>query len=394
MPSPQADLDRGREALVAMRIDEAVTSFEAALRADPGSIAAHLGLYEAYQVKGNRPLALEHQRKALERQRLYVEKAPAPGAPTILLLAIAGDWQANVPLEYVYPSLSPGVFKLFVDEQLPNPQALPGCDLVFNAIAQSDRADATLEALAAWKPQLRIPFLNDPAKVRKLSRDGVARDFADLEGALVPNTRRVPAAALSAAVAGATPEAPFTVRAADSQAGETLGRIENPAALAPYLAQKPGTSDYFVAPFVDYRSADGFFRKYRIIFVDGVPFAHHLAISRKWMVHYYNALNDEEAWIREEEERFLAGIEHVFDGPRKRVLDELARRVGLDYFGIDCGVLPDGRVLIFEIDVAMIVHLGDPIERYPYKHAYVPRIFDAFERMIYARSGRQPPVRR
>ncbi|MBV8074404.1 MAG: hypothetical protein JO140_03165 [Candidatus Eremiobacteraeota bacterium] len=197
-------------------------------------------------------------------------------------------------------------------------------------------------------------------------------------------------AQLGAAVASASQEAPFTVRAADSQAGETLVRIENPGDLEPYLAQGPPAGDYFVAPFVDYRSTDGFFRKYRIIFVDGVPYAHHLAISDKWMVHYYNALNDKETWIRDEEERFLADVGSAFDGPRKRVLAELARRVGLDYFGIDCGILPDGRVVIFEVDVAMIVHLGDPIERYPYKHRYVPRIFEAFERMIEARAGKSP----
>jgi len=105
------------------------------------------------------------------------------------------------------------------------------------------------------------------------------------------------------------------------------------------------------------------------------------------MVHYYNARNAEEAWIREEEERFLADVHNVFDGPRADVLAEIARRVGLDYFGIDCSVLEDGRVLIFEIDPAMIVHLGDPQDMYPYKHRYVPRIPQALERLIKTRSS-------
>jgi hypothetical protein len=90
--------------------------------------------------------------------------------------------------------------------------------------------------------------------------------------------------------------------------------------------------------------------------------------------------------MRAEEERFLADIGSAFDGPRAAVLDEIARRAGLDYFGMDCGILPDGRVIIFEIDVAMIVHLGDPIDRYPYKHRYVPRIYEAVERLIRSRS--------
>ncbi len=140
--------------------------------------------------------------------------------------------------------------------------------------------------------------------------------------------------------------------------------------------------EFYLMPFVDYRRKDGYFRKYRIIFVGGVPYAHHLAISQNWMVHYYNALNAQEQWIRDEEERFLADVGNVFDGPRARVLAEIAHRVGLDYFGIDCSVLEDGRVLIFEIDPAMIVHLADPIELYPYKHKYVPRIPAALENLI------------
>ena len=37
---------------------------------------------------------------------------------------------------------------------------------------------------------------------------------------------------------------------------------------------------------------------------------------------------------------------------------------------------------MFEVDVGMIVHLMDPIDIYPYKHQYVPRILQAVEKMI------------
>ena len=60
----------------------------------------------------------------------------------------------------------------------------------------------------------------------------------------------------------------------------------------------------------------------------------------------------------------------------------VARRPDLDYGGMDCGILADGRVLVFEIDAAMLVHLWDPIEIYPYKHRYVPRIFEAMAALM------------
>ena len=377
----------GQEALRGMRVDEAIAAFEGALRLEAENVAAHLGMYEALQVKGDRARALEHQKRALLQSRLFLDKPAPPGAPTVLLVAIPGDWQANVPLEFFYGSMPFGVLKLYAEGTLPEPRSLPAADVVFNAVAHSDAAEATLRALAEWLARVGLPVVNDPARVLRLSRDGVARDFADLPGALVPAVRRVERTALAfdPLVAGADPRSPALVRPIDSQAGNDFLRLDDPHQLSGYLATVDAQA-FFVAPFVDYRSADGLYRKYRIIFVEGIAYPCHLAISPRWMVHYYNADNAEIAAFRQEEERWLADIFRAFDGPRERVLELIASRVGLDYFGIDCGILPDGRVVLFEIDVAMIVHLGDPIEKYPYKHVYVPRIYRAVERMIESRA--------
>jgi len=366
----------GQEALRAMRAADAIIEFDRAIAIEPGNIAANLGLYEAYQVNGDRTRALEHQLRALAQQRLFLEKLAPPGAPTVLLVATPGDWQANVPLEFLYGSLPLGIMKLFVFDDEPPPEArrFPPFDVTFNVVAHSERSGPTLALLETWLPSLKRPVLNDPARVQRLSRDGVARDFADLAGALVPTTRRMRRGDI-------TVDTPVVIRPVGSQAGAAFSRVETAQELSAYLAATPG-DEFYVMPFVDYRRKDGHFRKYRIIFVGGVPYAHHLAISLNWMVHYYNALNAKEQWIRDEEERFLAGVGNVFDGPRARVLEEIARRVGLDYFGIDCSILEDGRVVIFEIDPAMIVHLQDPVDLYPYKRRYVPRIPAALEKLI------------
>lgn len=370
------DIAAGQDALRAMRTDDAIAAFNRAVATDPENVPAHLGLYEAYQIKGDRTRALEHQARALERQRLFLEKPTPPGAPTVLLVAIPGDWQANVPLEFLYNSLNLGIIKMFVDDVDPLPPrgVLPPFDVIFNIIGHSEQSGTTLKLLENWFPKLGERVLNDPAHVQRLSRDGVARDFADLEGALVPVTRRVSRSNIVV-------DGSYVIRPVGSQAGSNFSKIETPEELSAYLAATPG-DEFYLMPFVDYRRKDGYFRKYRIIFVGGVPYAHHLAISQNWMVHYYNALNAQEQWIRDEEERFVADVGNVFDGPRARVLEEIARRVGLDYFGIDCSVLEDGRVLIFEIDPAVIVHLADSVELYPYKHKYVPRIPAALERLI------------
>ncbi|MBC7477840.1 MAG: hypothetical protein H7317_07060, partial [Pseudorhodobacter sp.] len=56
----------------------------------------------------------------------------------------------------------------------------------------------------------------------------------------------------------------------------------------------------------------------------------------------------------------------------------LHRHIPLDYFGIDCAEAPDGRLLVFEVDTAMIVHDMDDPTLFPYKPAAMRGLFDAF----------------
>jgi len=49
---------------------------------------------------------------------------------------------------------------------------------------------------------------------------------------------------------------------------------------------------------------------------------------------------------------------------------------------MDCSITRDGKLLVFEANANMLIHLNDPIEIFPYKHEFVPRIFDAIHAMI------------
>ena len=157
-----------------------------------------------------------------------------------------------------------------------------------------------------------------------------------------------------------------------------------------YLAERD-EAEFFVMPFVDYSSADGFFRKYRIMFVGGKTYACHLAISPRWMIHYYNAAMAENQWMRDEEARFIADMDSVFTGTLAAALREIAAAIPLDYFGIDCAIAQDGRLLLFEADAAMLVHGTDPPELYPYKRAGFERIKIALDSLLQATSSRGWP---
>jgi glutathione synthase/RimK-type ligase-like ATP-grasp enzyme len=175
--------------------------------------------------------------------------------------------------------------------------------------------------------------------------------------------------------------APLIVRPVGSQAGIGLARVGDAMELRAYLDTRD-EAEFFVMPFVDYSSADGFFRKYRVMFVAGRPYACHLAISPRWMIHYYNAAMAEHQWMRDEEARFIADLDSVFTGKLADALREIADAISIDYFGIDCAIAPDGRLLLFEADAAMLVHGTDPPDLYPYKRAGFERIKAALDKLL------------
>jgi tetratricopeptide (TPR) repeat protein len=379
---PSSETYRLHAHVLALRGDMAAsaTAYAHAVRLSPDDFDAHWGLFEVLQLLDDNAAAVAHQRIALaQRSLVTIEASVGPARVRLLELCIAGTFQANVPLDFILDRRHVTVHKLYVGEH-PIPE-LPPYDLVFNAIADAPNAGPALRAAQAFIAAQDRPALNAPAAVPLTSRDAVVSHFADSDAVAVASIVR----ATRGNVRALQPAFPFLIRPLDSHAGNDLAKVDCAAELDAYLHATPEVEEFYLSAFVDYRNADGYFRKYRIVFVEGVPYPVHLAISPRWMIHYYNAPMAENAWMRDEEHAFLRDIDAVFDGPRARGLREIAAAIPLDYFGIDASIAPDGRVLLFEASAAMIVHLRDPIALYPYKARYVPRIIDALERLFAAR---------
>ena len=354
----------------------------AVLRREPESRDAHLRLYEVEQILGNTGAAVAHLRLALASSRLVTFPAAVdPPGVTILALYRAAAWEANLPFELVVDEQRTTVHRLYLndddDERAFERIAIPPHDVVLNAIAESSLAQPVLRLAERFAAGSAVPVINRPAAVATLGRDRVAARFAGSANVLAPAVL----AFASAALAARPVSEPVVVRPVGSQAGVDLAKIENGAQMQTYLHEHPHER-YYVMPFVDYRSADGYYRKYRIMFVNGKPYAYHLAISPRWMIHYYNAPMTENPWMREEEERFVADVGAVFSGRLAAALDEIAEVIPLSYFGIDCGIAPNGRLLLFEADAAMLVHGTDDPVSFGYKRAAFARVQTALASMI------------
>jgi glutathione synthase/RimK-type ligase-like ATP-grasp enzyme len=174
---------------------------------------------------------------------------------------------------------------------------------------------------------------------------------------------------------------PVIVRPRGSHAGNGLARIDDAAALTRYLDEHDGEL-FFISRFVDYASADGLFRKYRVVFVDGRAYACHMAIAERWDIWYLNAGMMESAAKRLEEETFMRTFDIGFGRRHQTALSAMADRIGLDYFTVDCAETKDGSLLIFEADNTAVVHNMDSPELFPYKPPQMRKIFDAFAAML------------
>lgn len=355
----------------------AIAEHRAALATEE-TIASHMALYELLQMTGAREDALAHQLAALRVQRLFSYYASNPQR-SVLCLCAPGDWQTNIPVDFLFDRETTTVHKLYlIDEQHTVSDVVPNYDVVWNTIAESPEAVQYLAFANHFMQAQRKPALNAPAHVIGTARPLLATTLAD-SGARVAPVSIVDRETLRNA---AFPFAfPVIARPLGSHAGHGLERLDSAQACEAYGIAHPADR-YFVSPFIDYASADGYFRKYRLVFVDGVPFPVHLAISPNWMIHYYNAPMAEHQWMRDEEAAFLEDPRGAFDKPRFSTLVQIGKAVGLEYFGIDCSIDRDGNVLVFEADAAMLVHTSDPVDLYPYKQAFVPRIYRAVEGMI------------
>jgi hypothetical protein len=355
-------------------------------RVTDDAVGAGLGmdLSVIAQIRGDKATGLALQRDSLALHQVFSTGArPAAGALRVLALAVASDIGANTPLEFLIEGQDIALATLYLGADIPLPAQIPAHDMaIVVAPASEDGAHAlaTIEKLAQNWP---VPVLNLPARIRELERDRLCQNLDTVAGLSIPPTWRMTRGDLET---GTGLEFPLIIRPLGSHAGRGLEKLDDASALALYLAARE-EDEFFVSPFVDYSGKDGKFRKYRIAMIDGRPFPVHMAIADQWKVWYLNADMALNAPRRAEEAGWMQFFDDSFARRHARAFTDMAARVGLDYFLIDCAETRDGKLLIFEADHCAIVHDMDPVSIYPYKPAAMKKLFDAFGAMLKRRAA-------
>ncbi|OIQ93301.1 photosystem I assembly protein Ycf3 [mine drainage metagenome] len=395
------------------RLDEAIACYHRALAINPGYAKAMLNLGSAYllkkdyapalqwsqaslaidpdQVEANQNIAAimleagrldeaqQYRDRAYRKQAIFIDLAPNRKRTVLLLWAAA---KGNVPIEFLFPAqtntLITWMMEYATEDQA---RSLPNYDLVFNAIGDSDVAGPTTATVARFLLDCRKPVLNHPAAVARTARNQIPALFAPIADTLVPLTLRLdPKDFKKRLLTLPGVRLPVLVRPSGSHGGDHLIKLESEQELTDLVAWNADC--YYATNYHDYRSDDGYFRKYRMVFIDRQAYPYHLAIGERWLLHYETAGMLGEAWKRAEEAMFLEDPGGAIGPQAMAAVEAIGRKLDLDYCGLDFSVLPDGRVLVFEANATMLVHPEAGQDVLHFKNPYIQRIFDAFDALL------------
>ncbi|MDA8092738.1 MAG: tetratricopeptide repeat protein [Betaproteobacteria bacterium] len=360
------------------------THFAKALALDPDLPSAHQGLASACHRQGDLAAAREHRERGFRKNPVSRLPFGGHGKPLALLL-IASALEGNVPWRFI---IDRSVFDttIVAAEYLDLAHPLPAHDLVFNAIGDVDLCAEGLETAGELLKRTDAPVINRPQAVARTGRLANSVHLGRLPGVVAPRMRALARAQIAdMAEAIASLGWPCLLRAPGFHGGRHFVRVAHPDDVGAALGALPG-DEWLAAEFLDPKTPDGLFRKYRVMAIDGALYPLHLAISRHWKVHYFSSDMAQDPRHRQEEAAFLGDFEAHLGADAVRTLRAIARALELDYCGIDFCVDHEGRVMLFEANATMTIVPPTHETQWDYKRKAVQDALHAARTMFRERA--------
>jgi glutathione synthase/RimK-type ligase-like ATP-grasp enzyme len=220
-----------------------------------------------------------------------------------------------------------------------------------NHIADPDTCSGALELAERVVTKLSRPCFNRPAAVARTTRHEVAHTLTGIAGLTVPKTIRVQyttPSAIRETIVQAGLVFPVLLRGVGMHGGMSLVKANRPDDIEE-LAQLSARRGLYVTEFRDFRSRDGRYRKFRVVVVGGEIYLRHCIIADNWMLHATRRAEE----TGELERAMFTRFEREWASQVRSVFREIAMRLRLDFFGVDCNINEDGGVLLFEANACM-----------------------------------------
>ena len=391
------------------KLDEATASYQRAIAIDPKCGEAHLGLSAILSSRGRLKEARQALKTGIRQKPLYTTNCTNQKKCLASILQLTGVQNSYLKLtkdlktivksghfhtKYVIDDKKFTVHNFYVlDHNLSDhANTLPAFDLILNSISNPDTEPDSLEEADKFISKQEKPFINNPRTVLSMSRDKVSRLLSGVENLVAPKTIRAElsdnnASSIRSILDKHGFQLPVIVRAVGLHNAVRMAKIDTDNDSIKIKISQPKQTFYFTE-FHDYRSKDGYFHTMRFIFVDKQIFPDKLYVSTHWNNHakeFTHKFMLENDWAMKEDEAFLGNYTEYIGEQNCEALRAICGKIGLDFFGIDCAIHPNGKLLLFETNPSMRVRLK---EDFSHRATFTRKIKNAFGEMIIARAGK------
>jgi glutathione synthase/RimK-type ligase-like ATP-grasp enzyme len=260
--------------------------------------------------------------------------------------------------------------------------------LIFNQIADADTHRGALERCQALCEQVRVPVINHPAAILRTARDQVSELLQGIPGVDMPKTVRFQPVSPEDVFEQATSkniDFPYILRVAGDHNGKSMLLLKGMEEKRNLHVFPFDGRDFYLTEFVDCQDEAGLYHKQRIVLIDGEPILLNSTYGGDWNVHADSRtfMLERESW--EKDRARMAMLETEVLPAMGAAFEEIANRMQLEFFGIDCNVGHDGKMLIFEANANMnILH-----NKYPAANARMNMINKKIHAMLTRHSGEE-----
>jgi hypothetical protein len=223
---------------------------------------------------------------------------------------------------------------------------------ILNHIGDADRCGESLRKVQQVVARSGRACFNHPSGVLKTTRDHVARLLEGIPGLRVPRVVRhgfsgVPA--LKDVIEREGLRYPLILRIAGEHGGISAVKVDAPSELDKAHTINAHAKRIYVTEFIDFKSKDGRYRKFRVAMVGRQLFLRHMIVGDQWLLHAPSRGNN----TREEEARMIERFTSERQAALEPMFLEIAKRLDLDWFGIDFNIGDDFTVTLFEANACM-----------------------------------------
>jgi glutathione synthase/RimK-type ligase-like ATP-grasp enzyme len=256
-------------------------------------------------------------------------------------------------------------------------------DLVCNVITDPDQHPKTLAVAQQIEKSSKVRFINPPRFLPNAARDQVARIAATIPGIRTPKTlrlRRLTPTGIQNLVKAESFRFPAILRPLGSQSGLDARLV---ADLDQALGAIGGNAHHYLTEYVDYRSPDGVYRKWRFFCIGGQVMARSFVVGEHWHLHARNRTNvPPNVDLAREERAFFDAVDQGKLPAITAMIRELAGKLKLDFFGLDCALTSREGFILFEANPTMNFGSRTADPKRPHKQTRLPIAIAAARELV------------